>query len=235
MSNKATAIIIVLVVLVGGYLLFTAKEPSLEEGTQGTTTSQQQTEQQQEEPLVEMFGKIEQLSGYSYELKVTQPGDEGPIENVQKVWAEDDKMRMELTAQGQKIIYLMDAVEQVAYTYVPSQNIASKISLDSPQGEELQGVSPSEQAEAVIEREPVIKGTEVLNGKECLVVDFTSNGAEGTTWVWKKHGLPIKIESRGPEGTTVVEMQNIEIKDIEDELFQIPPGVQIIEEGQYGQ
>jgi outer membrane lipoprotein-sorting protein len=47
------------------------------------------------------------------------------------------------------------------------------------------------------------------------------------TWVWKEHGLPIRMERPITEGKVIIEWKGIEFGEIPDSMFELPPGVQI--------
>ena len=53
-------------------------------------------------------------------MVVTSPSNETM---TTKVWVKDNKMRFEMTAEGQTIVTLMDMDAQTMYLYYPDQNI----------------------------------------------------------------------------------------------------------------
>jgi outer membrane lipoprotein-sorting protein len=88
--------------------------------------------------------------------------------------------------------------------------------------------SATEEAESIPNYNPTILGTETIDGKVCLVVEYTVVEAATKAWIWEEHGFPIRVEVTTTEGTTTVEYKNIEFVDIPDSMFELPPGVQII-------
>jgi len=115
----------------------------------------------------------------------------------------------------------------VSYVYISAQNIAMKMDIGEVQ--ENVGESPVEQSESIEKYNPTVVGSEVLDGKNCLVVEYTTETAETKMWIWKKHGFPIRTETTTDKGTTIVEIKNIEFGDIPDTMFELPAGIQIIE------
>ncbi len=154
-----------------------------------------------------------------YDMVVTVPGQ--PT-STQKVWEKKNKMRRELTAEGQTIVHLIDSEAKTMYTYIPAQNMAIK--MDFSQAAET--ATESFDLEAY---NPVVIGTETLDGKVCLVAEYTVEGIKTKSWMWKEKGFPIRMETATPQGTMVIEFKNIEFVDILDSMFELPAGVQIVQ------
>ena len=131
-------------------------------------------------------------------------------------------MRTETVVEGQTTIMLVDSDAQVTYMYFPDTNMAMKMSFEEPD-------SPIEDAESIPDFNPVILGTETLDGKVCLVVEYTFEGITVKMWVWKDNGFPIRVEMTTPEGDMVMEYRNYDFGDIPDSKFELPEGVQIQE------
>jgi outer membrane lipoprotein-sorting protein len=68
-----------------------------------------------------------------------------------------------------------------------------------------------------------------VDGKVCLVVEYSYGGAKIKSWIWKEHGFPVRTETTTADGTTIIEFKNIDFGNIPDSMFEIPAGVQIIE------
>jgi len=174
--------------------------------------------------LTEILGKATGLSSLKYDAVVTAPGE---VAVTTKMWWKGKKMRMEGTFEGKSIVYLVDMDEQLAYMYFPAENTAMKISLGKAQ--ETTGESPAEQSESVTQYNPVTLGTEVLDGKNCLVIEYTAETVKTKSWVWIDYGLIIRIESTTDKGTSVAELKNIDFSAIADSVFELPAGVQMLE------
>lgn len=146
-----------------------------------------------------------------------------------KVWVKGNKMRSEITAEGQTVVFIIDRDAQVLYFYDPSQNVWAKGDLPAL-GEGavmslmslLTSMSGTEWSKLILAGpESVAIGSETIDGKACLVVE----GEEGKVkvWIWKEYGLPIRMEFLG----TLIEWKNIEFASIPDSMFEPPSGVQI--------
>lgn len=165
----------------------------------------------------EILGRTAGIASVRYDSVITAAGMP-PM--TQKVSLKKAKMRTELTAQGQAMVYLVDMDAKTMYMYIPAQNMAIKMDFSKA----------TEPATKSIEAyKPVVIGTETLGGKVCLVVEYTAEGVKTKSWIWKENGFPIRIEATTTAGEAVVENKNIEFVDIPDSMFQLPAGVQITE------
>ena len=212
---KKIVIIIILIALIGigAWLLLSGEKvvsPGEEEGA--------------ELSLTEILGGVKGITSLKYDMVATSP--EGKVMTT-KMWRKGNKTRTEGTFEEKSMVYLVDVDKQLAYMYFPSENTAMKISLSKVQ--ETAGESPTEQSESIVEHNPVTLGTETLDGKSCLVIEYTTETGKVKMWIWKKYGLPIRTESTMAEGTSVVELKNIDFGSISDSMFELPTGVQIMQ------
>jgi len=129
---------------------------------------------------------------------------------------------MEFTAEGQALVYLIDSDAKTMYAYIPAQNMAMKMDFSRAP----EAATESLDLEAY---NPVAIGTETLDGKVCLVVEYTVQEVKAKSWIWKEKGFPIRMETASPQGTMVMEFKNIEFVDIPDSMFELPAGVQILQ------
>jgi len=212
-------ILLVILVLVGAGC---GKKEAEEEGA--VPSGEEEEVEEEAESLTDVLAKAAGITSFKYDMVATAPGEAAV---TMKMWWEGKKMRMEGTFDGQNMVYLVDADKQVAYMYMPAENMAMKIGLSKAQ--ETAGESPTEQSESVEQYNPVTLGTEVLDGKTCLVIEYSTPTGEVKMWTWTKYGLPIRTETTTAEGTSVVELKNIGFSDIPDSIFELPAGVQIME------
>ena len=199
-------------------------EKKAEEGVVPTGEEAVTPEEEAELSLTEVLGKATGISSLKYDAVVTAPGEAAV---TTKMWWKGEKMRMEGTFEGKSMVYLIDVGKQLAYIYFPADNTAIKMDLGEAQ--ESVGESPTEQSESLTQYNPVTLGTEVLDGKKCLVIEYTAEGVETKSWVWIDHGLIIRMESTTDEGTSVFELKNIDFGAIADSMFELPAGVQMME------
>lgn len=207
--NKVIIIIIILILIgIGAWFLFGG-----EKGEEGEEMS-----------LADIFAKAKEIASYKYDMVTTAPGETA---ETLKMWWKGTKTRMEGTFDGKNMVYLLDLDEQLAYIYLPTENTAMQMNLSSAQ--EAVGESPTERSGTIMDYNPVTLGSETLDGKECLIIEYTTETGQTKMWVWTKYGLPIKTESTTSEGTYLTELKNIEIGGISDSIFELPAGVQMMQ------
>ena len=221
MNLKIKNLIIILVLLIG-VSFFSGCIGEKQGGEQATTPKTG-------ESLTEVLAKAKDVVSYKYDAVITTPNQPAI---TAKFWLKENKMRWEGTYEAQNVVYLIDQDELTSYLYTPAQNIAIKMNFNKAQ--ETVGESPTEQSESVTKYNPVTVGTEVLDGKTCLVIEYSAGTEQVKMWLWTKYGLPIRTETTTVQGTTVVELKNIEFGDIPDSLFELPAGVQPMQIPSFG-
>jgi outer membrane lipoprotein-sorting protein len=172
------------------------------------------------ETLGEILGQAQGIASVKYDMVMTAPG--APVV-TQKIEVKGNKMRTEMTQEGQTQIILVDYDARTMYMYMPEENMAMKVAFNPP------AKSAVEEAQSVTGYNPTVVGTETIDGKVCLVVEYTAEGAATKMWIWEEHAFPIRVEVTTAEGKTTVEYKNIEFVDIPDSEFELPEDVEIVE------
>jgi outer membrane lipoprotein-sorting protein len=172
-----------------------------------------------EESLGEILGRGAGINAVSYTMEASGPGT--PTISMQ-MWVEGNKVRVEMSEQGQHIIYIANYDTGTAYMYMPDQNMAMVIDISMAPQPEYEGIQD------IPDYDYTIIGTETMDGKVCLVAEYSYGGDSVKVWIWKEHGFPIRIETTTPQGTMVAVFRNISFGDIDDSLFELPPGVTIM-------
>jgi len=131
-------------------------------------------------------------------------------------------MRSEMVTEGETIITLTNFNTQTVYLYYPSQNMAMRATYEPTE-------TALDKTEGIEQYNPEIIGTEMLDGKECLVIRYVNEGVTTKMWIWKEYGFVIRIEINDQNGLTTVQYKNISFADIDDSLFEIPDGVEIFD------
>jgi len=174
--------------------------------------------------LDDIFANTAAMSSVKYDMVSTVPGQD-PV--TQKFWTKKNKMRIESTMEGSTSIMFIDTEAKTMITYLPDQNMAMKMDYS-------QAPQSAADEESIQEKKPVVTGTEVIDGKTCLVVTYSEGDVSAKAWIWKDKGLTIRIETTSTEGTMVMEMQNIDFSDIADSMFELPEGIEVTDMGQIG-
>jgi len=181
-----------------------------------------------ETTLEDIIGGAERANQMSYDMYITDPNGN---EIVTAVYIEGTKMRQETEIEGREMIFLGDSAAAM-YVYYPDEETAMKIDLGGDELSEEMQEDPYAMIEDAADKVRVV-GHETIDGKKCVIVEYAVEGlAEGIStkmWIWEKHGIPIKIVTTGPEGTTTVEFKNIKTGDVSDSLFELPAGVNVID------
>lgn len=197
----------------------------------GNTESKEETEYKDEvtikdteldtiEPL-ELLEKVKEMEYVKYDSTMTFPGGE----QNSSIWLSGSKIRIESNMDGQTVIVLMDEDKGEAVLYVPTQGFATKMNTgESTIG---QGTSMIDQTIELLKENHNVVGTEEIDGKNCLVVEYESELSDGTMWIWTSYGLPLKVEMETTEGTTTVTASNVRFEKFSDDVFELPSGIEI--------
>lgn len=171
--------------------------------------------------LSETLGMAANIVSVKYDMLMTSPGMPAITTTV---WVKKNKMRTEMTQQGMNIVMLLDMDAKTMYSYMPAQNLAMKIPFDPGQAPE----AATDEAQSILNYNPNVVGTESIDGKACLVVEYISGGISMKTWIWEDKGLPLRIEMITGADKTVIEYKNYDFSDIPDSMFELPSGVQVM-------
>lgn len=172
------------------------------------------------ESLTDIVGQGAGIDSVSYTMEISGPG----MPSVStRVWMEGNKFRSEMTEQEQTMIFLANYDTAKAYMYMPDLNMAYEVDISTvppPDYEDVQDIPDYDYD---------VLDTQTMDGKECLVVEYSQAGATIKCWIWKEHGFPVRVETTTAEGTTTIEYKNIDFSDIPDSVFEVDPGVTIME------
>ncbi len=219
MKTKSIIIALVVVILValGAWLIFRTPLP-----VDRDLIIDEETSEETSQELVALLSKAQDITSLKYDILVKSLEEDFSGQ----FWQKEDKFKMEITAEGEEISYIVDQGKGVAYMYLPAYNMATE--MDIIQGEQvIREGSIQEQAQFLLDHNPVIVGSEVFDGKDCLVVEYAVNNEQVTMWIWEEHGLPIKTQSLFNGQTIEAEILNIDFTDISDDIFELPDGVEI--------
>lgn len=219
------SVLVVLGLLVGG---FGCKAPAPEVTPTPTPTPTAET-------MEDILARAASITSFKYDMVMTFPGQPTI---TSKTWVKGENVRSEATAEGQTGVIILNRDKGVAYIYFPAQNIAQKFELPPEALGEgaavpalgLLQVSPAQWAGMMAGKGATAVGSETVEGKECLVIEATLEGQTTKVWVWKKYGLPIRLEASTPQGSMILEYKNLEVVNIPDDMFELPSGVQIQEQ-----
>ena len=164
--------------------------------------------------LADILGLTSAIQSVQYDMVMTAPG---MPDITSTVWQETNKMKTETTVQGMTIVTYIDYDAQRLGAYVPAMGMV--VATDFAQAP----ANPTEESGTILDYQPTIIGSEILNGEDCLVFEWTAEGVQAKWWVSKADGFPRRVEMAMPEGVMIMEYSNIEFGDIPDSVFEFPP------------
>ena len=182
-----------------------------------------------EETLAAIMMKSKQVPGFSCDVNVTGPG----FSSSSKMWVGKEKMRMENTFEGKKMITIVDG--DTTYMYDPATQTAMKFSgKDIPAGAEGKMDNPAEYEQTMVKDSVKFLETVMYEGVKCRVVAYTDkeDGATAKMWLREDYGLPMRQEVSAKSGEKMtIEYKNMKIGAQAADVFKLPAGVTIQDVG----
>lgn len=174
-------------------------------------------------PLTEILATAKNLPSYALDMVTSYPGEEAM---TTRLWVKDGSRKLESTPEGETMVYLLQAATQSSYIYFPESKMGMQLDWDTAQTTPG-GMFGDEYIAEIQAYQPIIVGEEMLDGKNCLVAQWTTEGMEEKVWIWEEYGLPIRTEITMEGETSVTELKNIQIGGIADSEFELPDDIQI--------
>lgn len=221
--KKCSVMISVLLIFLSSTILAgcggTTKETSAPSANQPSVN----TQAPKEATISELFAKGQKLEGISYDCVVSEKGN---ITVNSKVWMQGSKMKVEATIEGQTMITFIDGDSVIGYN--PDQKTAFKLSIDKAK----QAKTPNEYLKEANSQTDKFKSIEtiVYDGVKCRVISSTGTDGKELTKMWIREdcGIPVKVETVGPDGNkSVLEYKNMKVGALPEGTFKLPDGVQI--------
>ncbi|MDY6833227.1 MAG: hypothetical protein SVY53_00285 [Chloroflexota bacterium] len=176
-----------------------------------------------DDELSDLLTKAGLIDVFQMEIVGTNYLESGEQTTTSRYWNKGSKSRIEGSYTHEDITYNTIAVHHmdegehgVSYNWQEGDDTAIKYVLDATEDEDITQYSPR------------FVGSEVVDGKACSIYEHPLDAGNTTntvrTWIWKKNGLTIKIETRHEgELLSVMEFINIEVGgSISDSLFEVP-------------
>jgi len=164
--------------------------------------------------LADILGLTSAIESVQFDMVMTGPG---LPDITSTVWQKRNKMKTELTMEGMTIVTYIDYDAQRLCAYVETLGMA--VATDFSQAP----ANPLEESGTILDYQPMVIGSETIDGKDCLVYEWTAEGITVKTWAAKADGFPRRVEVTTPEGVMIIEYSNIEFVDIPDSVFEFPP------------
>ncbi|HNX80641.1 MAG TPA: DUF4412 domain-containing protein [Candidatus Omnitrophota bacterium] len=162
------------------------------------------------------------LSSVVYDSTMTFAGMP-PIQST--TYLKDKKFRFEMNMPNQKMVYIFDGNN--AYMVIPNLGTAMKMPAEKIKEQMAESHDTTDYRNI-----PGIKkvGDETIDGVSCEVFTYVRSEANAKIWVSRDIDFPIKSEVQTKDGTVITQNRNIRKNaSINDGLFQLPAGVQLME------
>jgi hypothetical protein len=141
-----------------------------------------------------------------------------------KIYVKAKKSRVDMNMMGQQTQTISRLDKQTVWVVHPSQGFYMEMPVN-PGSPELLGDDQALKKYASKKK----VGSETVNGLKCdkYVITFHDQAlGKMTTWISKKLEFPVKVIQQGPYGESTVEYYNIQTGNVQDSLFELPPGLQ---------
>ncbi|MDD4606737.1 MAG: hypothetical protein PHS07_00135 [Patescibacteria group bacterium] len=172
--------------------------------------------------LNSFLNNLEKVQQMSYQEVANINGQE----MITQGYVKNNKIRKETSMLGQEVVMIINQDAQVVYLYMPNQNTAMQLQLTALQSEDL---STPEERKNMIDDTCRETGKEIIDDKKCLVIECQQPEQKITMWLWEKYGLTLKSIMESNDMSSTYEVKNISFDDIDDSLFELPVGVQMMD------
>ena len=138
---------------------------------------------------------------------------QGEADMVGKIYVKGQKVRQELTEEGETQIVILRPDQGVTWMVTPEEKIYMEIPYQS-EGASFEEWTPEK------EKGAKYIGEDTVSGVASKKYEIVEDGEKTTFWISKKHSFPVKIED--PEAT--IEYRNIKDGSVSDSIFDVPAG-----------
>jgi hypothetical protein len=180
--------------------------------------------------ILSQAANVTQVKYDCYTSRIDSSGSsqEGPVSNVM---VKRTKMRVGFTDQSEeREEYLIDFDANTMYVWHPPENKPREM---QNAWEIPEMTSALIWAKGIMFYNPQIIGTETIDKKECLVIEFNlgQDDTSGKAWIWIEHPFLVQMEFASNDGKLLIRFKNIDFGDIPDSAFELPGPVSPIDSG----
>ena len=181
--------------------------------------------------LESIFGAMDYPVNFSYEMTMQSES----METVStRLWIMDEMFRSEGEWEGQTFISIQDGENY--YMLDPDTMIAMRFPRDQEDFMEEDAGEEPRVDEFIFEEDwerLTYLEDEELNGVATFVVRDSFEDVELRMWIHQEYGIPMRIESSGPEpeDNYVMEVRNLQVGNVTERDFEIPDDYEIMDFG----
>ena len=181
--------------------------------------------------LESIFGSMDYPVNFSYEMTMES---EAMDSFTTRLWIMDDMFRSEGEWEGQTFISIQD--DEYYYMLDPDTMTAMRFPSDQEPPMEEDAEDEPRADEFMIEEDwdrLTYHEDEEINGVATYVVSDRYDEVELRMWIHQEHGIPMRIESTGPDpdDNYVMEVSNLKVGEVTEEDFEIPDDYEIVDFG----
>ncbi len=191
----------------------------------------QEQETGEDRDLESIFGAMDYPSNFSYEMTMESENMES---FTTRLWIMDELFRSEGEWEGQTFISIQDG--EYYYMLDPDAMTAMRFPADQETPMEEDGADEPRADEFMIEEDwdrLTYHEDEEINGVATYVVSDSYDEVELRMWIHQEYGIPMRIESTGPdpEDNYVMEVSNLQVGEVTEEDFEIPEDYEVMDFG----
>ena len=182
-----------------------------------------QTDSAGKEDPADLLKTGQGISEFSCTVNTILPGGKS---DTSKLWFKSGNLRLEASnpENGEKIVTILNQTDKALYMCQPGQNTAMKMPAE---GSNI--TSPKEQLQAIETGTMKFLRDELYDGKKCKVYQTGDGNTAEIVWLLQDKGLPARIETADDRGKGIIEYKDYKFDKIDDAVFKIPGGMQIID------
>lgn len=173
--------------------------------------------------LEDIMKSARQVTDLSFDITSTSTGGGQTVEVQGKYYISGKKIRTETETAGMKAITIVNAKGE-AWMYNPADKTAMKLP-----GMENDTEMPNQWTEEEDLSAYKIVGHEKIDGYDCVVVNVTEGNDTVKMWLRKDLGMPVKMETKSPEGSITVQYKNYKVGKQSADLFELPADAQVMD------
>lgn len=191
--------------------------PALQSDNQSGTTAPTSGDE-----LDDLFKAASAVKDLSFEMVTTATNAGQTVYAQGTFWMSGKKIRMEMEAEGMKAVTIINEKGEM-WMYNPADKTAMRL----PEAD-IEEDLPNQWTEADRSNMKIV-GHEKVDSYDCTVVTLTEDSDVSKMWLRKDIGMPVKMETKSPEGDLLIKYKNIKTEKQPADLFDLPADAQVLE------
>jgi Domain of unknown function (DUF4412) len=139
-----------------------------------------------------------------------------------KVYADDGKMRTEMTTQGMQMISIIRPDQKKMYSVMPAQKMVMTMSLDSSKLKNMPSTTGDDSKFETV-------GPDLVDGTPCIKYKMTSSKTDKVFLWWVAVGTKAPVKMAADDGSFTLVWKNYKTGPQDAALFEPPADYQVME------